>query len=226
MFANRNSAGDALARALAAMDLESPVVLALARGGIPVGARIARRLGCPLDVLLVRKIGVPYQPELAAAAVVDGEAPEIVLNEDVMRAAGLRQSDIDVLAEPELREIDRRRKLYLGNRRAPEVTGRTAILVDDGIATGASMRAAMTAVRRRKPKTLIVATPVAPADTVQQLETEADRVVCLRTPRPFLAIGPYYLDFHQLADDEIVRLLADFDHGTYGDADGSAASAS
>lgn len=222
-FANRSEAGRLLARALAGKDLADPVVLALPRGGVPVAAEIARRLRAPLDVVLVRKIGLPYQRELAAAAVVDGGDAEIVANDDVMALAGLTRADIVKLARQELAEIERRRQAYLQGRERIPLEGRTLILVDDGIATGASMRAALVALRRRRPRALVLAVPVAPADTIAALRPEVDDVVCLRTPEPFVAIGLYYRDFHQLSDEDVVRALAqDGDAGMADDPDATA----
>jgi putative phosphoribosyl transferase len=206
-FADRSEAGRMLARVLARKDLADPVVLALPRGGVPVATEIARRLVAPLDVVLVRKIGVPYQRELAAAAVVNGGAAEIVTNDDVMALADLSRADIERLARRELTEIERRRQTYLQGRERVPLEGRTLILVDDGIATGASVRAALVALRRRRPRALVLAVPVAPADTIAALRPEVDDVVCLRTPEPFVAIGLYYRDFHQLSDEDVMRAL-------------------
>src|SRR5262245_34317072 len=206
-FANRSAAGRMLARTLAHKGLADPVVLALPRGGVPVAAEIARRLKAPLDVVLVRKIGVPYQRELAAAAVVDGGDAEIVTNDDVMALAGLTPADIGRLASRELAEIERRRQAYLQGRERVPLEGRTLILVDDGIATGASVRAALVALRRRRPRALVLAVPVAPVDAIAALRPEVDDVVCLRTPEPFVAIGLYYHDFHQLTDEDVMRAL-------------------
>ena len=174
-FANRSEAGRVLARVLARKHLADPVVLALPRGGVPVAAEIARRLEAPLDIVLVRKIGVPYQRELAAAAVVDGGDAEIVTNDDVMALAGLARADIERLARRELAEIERRRQAYLQGRERVPLEGRTLILVDDGIATGASVRAALVALRRRRPRALVLAVPVAPADTIAALQTRGRR---------------------------------------------------
>ena len=206
-FANRSEAGRVLARVLARKHLADPVVLALPRGGVPVAAEIARRLEAPLDIVLVRKIGVPYQRELAAAAVVDGGDAEIVTNDDVMAQAGLARADIERLARRELAEIERRRQAYLQGRERVPLEGRTLILVDDGIATGASARAALVALRRRRPRALVLAVPVAPADTIAALRSEVDDVVCLKMPEPFVAIGLYYRDFHQLSDEDVMRAL-------------------
>jgi putative phosphoribosyl transferase len=208
-FRDRTSAGDRLAARLAAMDVPDPVVLALPRGGVPVARQIAAALKAPLDLLLVRKIGVPWQPELAAAAIVDGEHPDVVYNDEVMALAGLTRDQLASSAESELREIERRRQFYLSGRAPAVVEGRTAIVVDDGIATGTTMRAALIALRRRRPSRLILAVPVAPEETLEALRPLVDDAVCLATPDPFGAIGAFYLDFHQLTDDEVVHLLSE-----------------
>jgi putative phosphoribosyl transferase len=206
-FSDRTEAGRQLAQRLAAMNLANPVVLALPRGG----AEIARALHAPLDLLLVRKIGVPWQPELAVAAVIDGERPDLVVDDTIQREAGIPQEYIDQQAQQQLEEIERRRRLYLGDRHAVSVAGCTAIVVDDGIATGTSMRAALRALRRRAPARLVLAVPVAPPDTVARLRAEVDEIVCLAQPAPFMAIGPYYDDFHQLADTEVTSLMRALD---------------
>jgi putative phosphoribosyl transferase len=207
-FANRQAAGRALARELEKRHLVEPVVLALPRGGVPVAVEIGSSLKAPLDLVLVRKIGVPFEPELAAAAVVDGGESEIVVNEDVISLAGVDRDDIEQEAKRELAEIERRRQTYRGGRPRVPLEGRTLIVVDDGIATGASVRAALKALRRRGPKALILAVPVAPAETVEALRAEVDQLVCLETPEPFLAIGMHYVDFRQLSDQEVVSSLA------------------
>ena len=206
-FKDRKAAGKALAQRLAGMNLADPVVLALPRGGVPVGAEIAETLQAPLDLVLVRKIGVPYQPELAAAAVVDGGDAEIVVNDEVMRLAGITDEYIQAEAKTELLEIERRRHIYLEGRPRVPIENRTLILVDDGIATGASIRAAIAALRRKHPKKLIVAVPVAPLDTVAKLGSSVDEVICLEIPDPFYAIGMHYDDFHQVPDDEVIELM-------------------
>lgn len=212
-FADRREAGRALAQVLAAKALVAPVVLALPRGGVAVAAEVASALEAPLDIVLVRKIGVPFQPELAVAAVVDGGEPEVVINEDVARLADITRAYIDAQARRELKEIARRRDVYLRGRVRVPFEGRTVIVVDDGIATGASVRVALKALRRKKPKALILAVPVAPAETIEDLEGEVDEVVCLRTPEPFRAIGVHYADFHQMSDEEVIRLLAEHSGG-------------
>ena len=228
MFSNRKEAGERLAGELARLfadepGLAPPVVLALPRGGLPIGFEIARRLDAPLDLVLVRKIGAPMQPELAAGAIVDGETPELVLNEEVVRHAGLGEAEIEAAKSRELAEIERRREFYLGGREPLPVAGRTAIVVDDGIATGATMRAAVRAMRRRGPDCLVLAVPVAARDTIASFKGEVDRVVCLEAPAMFWAVGAYYSDFRQTTDDEVKRLLAEAgSFGKSGDAEDGA----
>jgi putative phosphoribosyl transferase len=207
-FQNRSEAGRALAKVLVDRSLPDPIVLALPRGGVPVAAEVARVFQAPLDIVLVRKIGVEYQPELAVAAVVDGEQPEIVVNEQVRALARVPQDYIDEQAGNELAEIERRRKVYLQGRSRAPIEGRSVIVVDDGIATGTTVRAAVRALRRKAPKAIILAVPVAPAETIEALRPELDEIVCLEMPEPFYAIGEHYVDFHQVPDEEVVRLLA------------------
>jgi putative phosphoribosyl transferase len=207
-FVDRAEAGRLLAQRLAGMALPPPVVvLALPRGGVPVAAEIARALHAPLDLLLVRKIGVPWQPELALAAVVDGDEPQVVVDEEVQRMCGADRAYIDAQAAHELAEIERRRRVYLRGRAPLAVAGATAVVVDDGIATGTSVRAALKALRRRRPKRLVLAVPVAPSDTLAALRAEVDDLVCLAEPEPFRAIGLHYDDFHQLDDAEVLAAL-------------------
>lgn len=206
-FADRRQAGRELARRVAALRLIDPVVLALPRGGVPVALEVARALRAPLDLVFVRKIGVPGQPELAVAAVVDGGDPDIVVNNDIAAAEQVSRSRIETLAKKELAEIERRRQIYMTGRRRVPLEGRTLVMVDDGIATGASMRAALTALRRKRPKCLIVAVPVASEDSVQEFRLLVDDVVCLQIPHPFFSVGDHYRDFHQVPDEEVVALL-------------------
>lgn len=208
-FADRSDAGRRLADRLTALDIVAPVVLALPRGGVPVALEVARRLGAPLDLVLVRKIGAPGHEELAVGALVDGERPELVLNPEVVRSFAIDRAWLDRQQEQKLAEIERRRALYLGPRQRVPLTGRTAILVDDGIATGATVRAALHAVRRAGPKELLLAVPVAAADVLERLAPEADRIVCLHQPRNFAAVGQFYRDFSQVDDAEVVAMLAD-----------------
>ena len=189
LFQDRADAGLQLAKALLKYKRRHPVILALPRGGVPVAAQVAAALDAPLDLLLVRKIGVPSQPELAMGAVADGEEPVIIRNTDVIELSDVSTQEFDEICRVECAEIERRRKRYLGNRIRSEVTGQVAIIIDDGIATGATTLAAITAVRMRKPKELVLAVPVAPRDTIKKLHAEADAIVCLDTPREFGAIG-------------------------------------
>jgi putative phosphoribosyl transferase len=208
IFRDREEAGRRLAAALRRFAGGEVVVLALPRGGVPVAFEVARELEAPLDLVLVRKIGAPYQPELAVAAVVDGERTDVVVNEDVASELGVTHAYIDAEAKRQVGEIERRRQAYLDGRDRVQVTGCTAIVVDDGIATGATVRAALRAVRRRAPARLVLAVPVAPRDSLDSLRGEVDEVVCLATPDPFHAIGPFYHDFRQVDDDEVRALLA------------------
>ena len=209
LFRDRNDAGRQLAARLASFRGSDPVVLALPRGGVPIGAEIARTLDAPLDVVLVRKIGVPFQPELALGAIVDGEAPELLIDDQLMTMLAIPERYVEQQRERQLKEIERRRRLYLEGRPPAAVAGRTAIVVDDGIATGYTMRAALRAIRRRAPRRLVLAVPVAPAETIAALAAEVDEIVCLSTPDPFGAIGQFYADFRQIDDAEVVALLRD-----------------
>lgn len=213
-FEDRQEAGAALAEAVAAEaarrgGLRDPLVLALPRGGVPVAHPVARRLDCPLDLVMVRKLGLPGHAELAAGALVDGLAPQVVFNPEVLRMAGLSQSDMRPVIDRELAEIERRRTIYLADRAPANPAGRDLFVVDDGVATGATMRAALKALKSREPTTVTVAVPVAPKDATSWLRTEADHLICLRTPVPFHAVGAHYRQFPQVADDEVIRLLAE-----------------
>ena len=212
-FINRSDAGRRLAHALAKYKGQRPVVLALPRGGVPVAAEVATALQAPLDLILVRKIGVPIQPELAMGAVVDGGSPLVVRNDDVIRGAGIEELEFQAACESELTEIERRRQLYFGDRERVDIAGRTAIVVDDGIATGATTRAALRATRQRDPDTLVLAVPVAPTDCLVALRQEADDVVCLEEHEVFGAIGLYYSDFLQISDEEVIETLRHFSTG-------------
>ena len=209
-FRDRCEAGRKLATALAGYRDQRPVILALPRGGLPVAAEVATALAAPLDLILVRKVGVPDQPELAMGAVVDGGDPIIVWNEDIIELAGIGQSEFKAVCDRELAEIERRRQGYLGNRQRADVTGRTAIVIDDGVATGATTRAALRATRMRKPKRLVLAVPVAPTHNLAALRADADDVVCLEDHEFFGAIGFYYLDFAQVSDEEVIKILERF----------------
>jgi putative phosphoribosyl transferase len=207
-FFDRANAGQQLATKLMYLKDTKPIVLALPRGGVPVAFEVAKALAAPLDVVLVRKIGAPNQPELGLGAVVDGANPELVLNDDVM--AMIQPGDRYVQSEMgrQLAEIERRRKLYRGARPPLAVEARTVIVVDDGIATGGTMRAVLLALSRSMPKHLVLAVPVAPADTLEELSRLADEVVCLSSPANFYAVGVHYRDFTQTTDEEVINLLS------------------
>jgi len=206
-FIDRLDAGRQLAQRLAALKLDNPVVFALPRGGVPVAAEIAAVLKAPLDLVLVRKIGAPMQPELAVGAIVDGDEPELVVNHDIARQTGADDAYIRQACLRELAEIERRRARYLGSGPRADPRGRTAIVVDDGIATGATTIAALRALKKRGAARTIVAVPVAPPETVERLQQEADEVICLLQPTDFWGISAFYLDFHQLEDEEVTRAL-------------------
>jgi len=207
-YADRSDAGRRLAGKLAHLRDQQPVVLALPRGGVAVGFEIARALDAPLDIVLVRKIGVPWQPELALGAVTDGASPEIFIDRALADSLDVPDTYVEEETARQLEEIERRRKSYCEGRPALEIAGRTAIVVDDGIATGATMRVALQAVRRRGPARLVLAVPVAPPDTLAVLAKEADEAVCLEAPIGLGAIGYFYRDFHQMSDTEVTDLLA------------------
>jgi predicted phosphoribosyltransferase len=206
-FRDRAEAGRLLAERLAHLREEKPIVLALPRGGVVVADAIAGALGAPLDVIVVRKIGAPFHEEFAVGALVDGDEPELSLDEDVLRGLGISLDDVRAVVAHELEELRRRETLYRGDRPRPEVRGRTVILVDDGIATGHSVRAALRALRRAGPAKIVVATPVAPPRTAEDLRGEADEVVTLLTPPWFRAVGEFYEQFPQTSDEEVIRLL-------------------
>jgi predicted phosphoribosyltransferase len=207
LFRDRADAGRQLAARLEGYANRPDVlVLALPRGGVPIGYEVARALQAPLDVFLVRKLGVPGHEELAMGALATGGVR--VLNEDVVRALGIPEDVIDEVAAGQQQELGRRERAYRDDRPVAEVCGRTVILVDDGLATGSTMRAAVAALRQRRPARIVVAVPVGSADTCAELREEADEVVCARTPEPFYAVGLWYDDFAQTTDDEVRDLLA------------------
>jgi len=208
LFADRKDAGRKLAAALANFQGQDCLVLALPRGGVPVAAEVALALHAPLDILLVRKIGAPYQPEFAIGAVIDGGDPVIVRNPELIRLSGTTEKQFEMICSQQLNEIERRRNLYLRGYRPMSPTDRVAIIIDDGIATGATMRAALQATRMRHPKELVLATPVAAPDTLESLRGEVDEVVCLESPENFGAVGRFYADFEQTTDEEVVATLA------------------
>ena len=207
-FANRQEAGEALAKAVAKLGLTDPVVLALPRGGVPVAAPVARALGAPLDLVMVRKIGTPGNPELAAGAVVDGADPQTVFNADILRVMRLQESDFDAAVAEQLNIIEERRAKYLGGRAAVEIAGRDVVVVDDGIATGATVKAALKGLAGRDAASLTLAVPTAPGTAQSEFAGLVDHWICLTTPEPFYAVGQAYHRFDQTSDDEVKTLLA------------------
>jgi len=206
-FQDRSDAGRLLAKKLTAYaDDPNVIVLALPRGGVPVGDEVARALGAPLDIFLVRKLGVPGHEELAMGAVATGGVR--VLNESVVHNLGIPDYVIDAVAAEELDELARRERAYRGDRPPPDVRGRTAILVDDGLATGSTMHAAIKALKMQEPARIVVAVPTAAPETCAEMWAEADEVVCAVTPEPFYAVGLWYQDFSQTTDEEVRALLA------------------
>lgn len=204
-FADRTAAGLALGRAVAGHEPEHPVVLGLPRGGVPVAYEVAKELGCPLDVLVVRKIGVPYQPELAMGSI--GEGDVIVRNDQVIRAARVDDDAFHRVLELERQELESRLRLYRSEVDPVDITDCTAILVDDGLATGSTARAAIQVLRERETAQVWLAVPVAPTDTAMEMEALADRVIVLETPRRFGAVGAWFRDFSQTSDEEVKDLL-------------------
>jgi predicted phosphoribosyltransferase len=207
MFHDRRAAGALLAERLKAMAAEQPVVLALPRGGVPVAAAVAERLQAPLGLLHVRKIGAPMQPELAVAAIADGETPHLAVNRQVAEELGVGEDYLRTAAERELKEIARRKQRYEGGHAGPGVKGRPVILVDDGIATGATVRAAILALRNAAPTRIVLAVPVAPQSAIDQVSDLVDAVICLEVPARFRAVGEFYENFAQVSDGEVEALM-------------------
>ena len=206
-FRDRSEAGELLGRELARWlgKRDDLIVLALPRGGVPVGHHVAHALNAPLDVFIVRKLGVPGHEELAMGAIASGGVR--VLNDEVVGYLGLSPQVIDAAAKREAEELARRERAYRGERAPLDVSGKTVIVVDDGLATGSTMRAAVQALKKMNPRTIIVAVPVGAASTCREFRGEVDEVVCLRTPEPFEAVGLWYQDFSQTTDEEVHQLL-------------------
>jgi len=206
LFKDRTAAGQVLAKELAAYaNCSDVLILGLPRGGVPVAFEVAKALNAPLDVFLVRKLGVPGQEELAMGAIASGGVR--VLNDEVVAGLGLSETIINKVAQKEQQELERRERLYRDDRPAPDLHGRTVILVDDGLATGATMRAAVRALQQQQPDQIVVGVPVSSPETCQEFQTEVDDIVCAMTPRPFHSVGLWYDDFSQTMDDEVRDLL-------------------
>ena len=211
-FRDRTEAGKLLAKQLIAYTNQHNVlVLALPRGGVPVAFEVARALHAPLDVIIVRKLGVPGQEELAMGAIASGGVR--ILNNDVVRFLGITKEIIDKMATKEQLELERRERLYRGDRPAYDVRGRTVILVDDGIATGATMHAAVAAIKQQQPTRIIIAVPTAAPSTCDEFANEVDELVCVIRPEPFIAVGYWYRQFSQTTDEEVRSLLEQANHG-------------
>lgn len=206
-FIDRADAGRQLAARLATLSLPKPVVYALPRGGVPVAREIARGLHAPLDLVLVRKIGAPRAPEVALAALVEGDPPQIVVNEQIRTLSGADDAFLEAALQREALEIERRRSRYLGERARIDPAGRTAIVVDDGIATGATAKAALIALKRQGAARTILAVPVGPRRILAEMSKHADEVVCLYAAWRFDGVGSFYSDFHQLTDEETIGML-------------------
>jgi putative phosphoribosyl transferase len=205
-YANRREAGRVLAEHMTGYAGRSDLlVLALPRGGVPVAYELAEALEAPLDLVIVRKLGVPGQEELAMGAIASGGA--MVINRDVVAAIGISEEGINSVVARERRELERRERAYRGDRPPPRIEGRTVILVDDGLATGSTMLAAVSALRGLRPSQIVVAVPVAPPETCEAFRGEVDAIICAATPRMFRGVGAWYLDFEQTSDEEVHELL-------------------
>lgn len=207
MFRDRQEAGEKLGASLELLQLQDSIVLALPRGGVPVAAEVAKVLKAPLDLVIVRKVGAPGNPELAVAAIVDGDPPDVVLNREIVEAYALDDSALRALIARERPELERRRAVYRGKGLPLSVAGKTVIVVDDGAATGTTMKVAIRALKRRSPRKIIVALPVAPPETVDELAQEADLTICLNQPARFRALSYYYGSFPQLSDSEVIDMM-------------------
>ena len=207
MFHDRKEAGQRLAEELLRYKHEHPVIIALPRGGVPVAFEIAKKLHVPLDIVIVRKLGAPGQKELAIGALVEGKKTLVFLNNYIMDSLGVSESYLEEEIAIETEEMRRRQKMYRGDEQRIQLKDQTVIIVDDGIATGASMKAALMGLKADEPKKIILALPVAPANIINEMEQIVDEVVCLKTPTLFFAVGKHYADFSQTTDDEVIALL-------------------
>lgn len=206
IFRNRREAGAELAgKLMKYAGRKDVIVIALPRGGVETGVEIAERLNCPLDVIIVRKIGYPGQPELAIGAV--AETGAVVLNEEIIAMGGVSKDYIDQESEEKKKEIQRRKELYRGGADIPDMKGKTVIVVDDGVATGATMKSAISAVKKERPEKVVVALPVASVEAKESIGAMVDEILCLQAPPDFMAVGGYYEDFRQVTDEEVVEML-------------------
>jgi predicted phosphoribosyltransferase len=204
-FKNREEAAKKLAKELIKFRGKNPVVLAIPRGGVVIAYEVAKTLNAPLDLIIPRKIGAPGNPELAIGAVI--EDGTTVLNHGLISALGISKDYIESVKQEQIQEIKRRSKTYCGDAAPHELKKKTVIIVDDGIATGATMKAAIHSIRKKEPSSIVVATPVAPPDTLEELRKEVDELICLVAYEPFYAIGQFYDNFDQVSDEEVIKLL-------------------
>lgn len=205
VFEDRRQAGRLLAESLFVMNLKDPLVLAIPRGGVVVAYEIAQRLKCPLDVIIPRKVGAPFEPELAVGAVT--EDGTLYLNREIVEAYGVSKSYLESESQNQIGEIKRRALVYRGSTKQADLNNKTVIIVDDGVATGATMKAAMMSVKRQSPYAVVIAVPVGAQETIDELRRQVDTIVCLHIPSIMYAIGEFYRDFTQTSDDEVVTLL-------------------
>jgi predicted phosphoribosyltransferase len=205
MFQDRRDAGQQLAEQLAKFAGSQPVLLAIPRGGVEIAAEVAVKLKAKIDLVFPRKIGSPGNPELAVGAV--AASGQVIVNKQLQAQLGISDKDIDYLADKELREIERRRKLYLGERQVISLKGKTAIIIDDGLATGYTAKAAVLATKARQPQSVVLAVPVAPVETVESMKSEVDELICLSMVKEFYAIGQFYYNFSQVSDSQVISII-------------------
>lgn len=208
LFRDRSHAGQELAEALQHLKYFDPLVLALPRGGVPVAFEVASALGAPLDLVLVRKIGAPGNEELALGAVIDGAEPKWVINQELFNQIAPPPNWFEEEMQRQLSELERRRQRYCGERPAPALSERCVILIDDGVATGATVRAALKGLKQSHPSQIVLAVPVGPRPEMEMLRSEVDELVCLAMPDPFIGVGCHYADFNQTSDEQVIDLLA------------------
>lgn len=218
LFRDRAHAGQELAKALLHLKSEQPVVLALPRGGVPIAFEAATLLTAPLDVVLVRKIGAPGDEELALGAVIDGANPQTVINQALLQQINPPPGWFEEEMQRQLAELERRRQHYCGDRPAPSLAGRCVIVIDDGIATGATMRAALKGLHQAQPRRIVLAVPVGPRDVIEALQNDVDELICLAMPEPFIGVGRHYENFDQTSDEEVIELLRRAESSAIGDA--------